>query len=171
MGFWCWVPCWWCLSGAAEAARFGDLLANREATLNPCGMLRRIVQTTAYHRYIADCDEDQARAWLRELEPQPAPQILALVTPQAAVAFGPGDVEVYRVLAHGLMVGGYDPTDLEAYDIVRRQDRNNVLRGWTCERWDAAIAEGLEQRFRPKYIITTELHRETFNWLSGNVAE
>ena len=120
--------------------------ARRLGTLNPCGMLRRIVQTTAYHGYIADCDEDQARAWLRELEPQPAPELLALVTPQAAVDFGPGDVEVYRVLARGLIGNGYDPTGPEAYDIVRRQDRNGVLRGWTRERWEAAKAEASEPR-------------------------
>ena len=123
--------------------------ARRLGTLNPCGMLRRIVQTTAYHGYIADCDEEQARAWLRELEPQPAPQILALVTPQTAVDIELGDVEVYRILARGLIGDGYDPTGLEAYDIVRRQDRNDVLRGWTRERWEAAGAEALEQLLRP----------------------
>ena len=66
-------------------------------------MLRRIVETTAYHGYIADCDEDQARAWLRELEPQPAPEVLALMTPQAAVDSGPDDIQVYRILARGLL--------------------------------------------------------------------
>ena len=124
--------------------------ARRLGTLNPCGMLRRIVQTTAYHRYIADCDEDQARAWLREPKPQPAPELLALVTRQAAVDIGPGDVEVYRVLARGLIGDGYDPTGLEAYDVVRRQDRNNVLKGWTREQWEAAKAKALEQRLRPE---------------------
>ena len=124
--------------------------ARRLGTLNPCGMLRRIVQTTAYHRYIADCDEDQARAWLRELEPQPATEFLAIVTPRATVDFGPGDVDVYRVLARGLIGDGYDPTGLEAYDVVRRQDRNNVLGGWTRERWEAAKADDLERRLRPQ---------------------
>ena len=124
--------------------------ARRLGTLNPCGMLRRIVQNTAYRGYITHFDEEQARAWLRQLEPQPAPEFLALVTPQAAVDFGPGDVEVYRVLARGLIGDGYDPTDLKAYDVVRRQDRNNVLRGWTRERWEVAKAEALEQRLPPE---------------------
>ena len=124
--------------------------ARRLGTLNPCGMLRRIVETTAYHAYIADCDEDQARAWLRELEPQTALEILALVKPQAAVEFAPGDVEVYRVLARGLIGDGYDPNGLEAYDIVRREDRNDVLEGWTRERWEAAKAKALGQRLRPE---------------------
>ena len=123
--------------------------AHRLATINPCGMLRRIVETTACRSYIADCDEDQARAWLREMEPQPAPELLALLTPQAAVDFGPGDVEVYRILAHGLMGEGYDPTTPEAYDVVKRKDKNKVLRGWTRERWVAARAEALGQRLSP----------------------
>ena len=96
--------------------------ARRLGAINPCGMLRRIVQTTAYHGYIADCDEDQARAWLREPEPQPASEVLALVMPQAAVDVGPGDVEVYRILARGLVGDGYDPTGQETYDVVRRKD-------------------------------------------------
>ena len=122
--------------------------ARRLGTINPCGMFRRIVQTTAYHGYIADCDEDQGRAWLRELEPQPAPEVLALVTPQATVDFGLNDVEVYRILARGLMGDGYDPTRLEAYDVLTRKDKGNVLRGWTRERWNAAKAEALRQRLR-----------------------
>ena len=117
--------------------------ARRLGAINPCGMLRRIVQTTAYHGYIADCDEDQARAWLRELEPQPPPEVLALVTPQAAVDSGPDDILVYRILARGLLGDGYDPTGREAYDVVRRNDNGNVLRGWTRERWEAARTEAL----------------------------
>ena len=118
----------------------------RLSAINPCGMLRRIVETTAYHGYIADCDEDQARAWLRELEPQPAQEVLALVTPQAAVDVQPSDVRVYRILARGLLGDGYDPTGQEAYDVVRRNDNDNVLRGWTRERWEAARAEALAKR-------------------------
>ena len=123
--------------------------ARRLGTINRCGMLRRIVQTTAYHGYIADCDEDQARAWLRELEPQPAPEVLALVMPQAEVDFGPGDDEVYRILSHGLLREGYDPSGQEAFDVVRRNDKNNVLKGWTHGRWKAAKAEALRQSLRP----------------------
>ena len=132
----------------AERLTFYAAIARalRLGAINPCGMLRRIVQTTAYHGYIADCDEDQARAWLRELQPQPAPEVLALGTPEAAVDHGPGDVEVYRILARGLLGDGYDPTGHEAYDVVRRKDKNNVLRGWTRERWEAAKAEALGQR-------------------------
>ena len=122
--------------------------ARHLGSINPCGMFRRIIQTPAYHGYIADCDEDQGRAWLRELEPQPAPEVLALVTPQATVDFGLSDVEVYRILTRGLMGDGYDPTSLEAYDVVTRKDKGNVLRGWTRERWEAAKAEALRQRLR-----------------------
>ena len=121
--------------------------ARRLGTINPCGMLRRIVQTTAYHGYIANCDEDQARAWLRELEPQPAQEVLALVTPRALVDFGPDDFEVYRILAHGFLRHGHDPTDPEAYDVARRNDKNDVLRGWTRERWETAKAGALGQHF------------------------
>ena len=124
--------------------------ARRLASLNQCGMLRRIVETTAYRRYIADCDEDQARAWLREMEPQSALDLLTLVTPQDTVDFGPADVEVYRILAHGLMGEGYDPTAPEAYDVVKRKDKNKVLRGWTRERWVVAKAEALGQRLSPE---------------------
>ena len=120
--------------------------ARRLGTINPCGMLRRIVQTTAYHSYIADCDEDQARAWLRELKPQPAPGVLPLVTPQAPGDFEWGDAGVYRILPRGLLGEGYDPTCQKAYDVVRLTDKNNVLRGWTRERWEAAKAEALGHR-------------------------
>ena len=124
--------------------------ARRVGSINPCGMLRRIVETRTYHAHITDRDEDQAQTWLREMEPQPAPELLALVTPQAAVDFGPGDVEVYRILAHGLMGEGYDPTVPEAYDVVQRKDKNKVLRGWTRKRWVAARAEALVQRLSPE---------------------
>lgn len=124
--------------------------ARRLGTINPCGFLRRIVQTTAYHEYIADCDEDQARAWLRELEPQPARALLALVTPPAGVDSELNDVEVYRALARGLMAEGYDPSGQEAYNVVRRHARINILRGWTRERWEAAKAEELRQRLQPE---------------------
>ena len=136
----------------AERLKFHAAIARvcRLGTVNPCGMLRRIVQTPAYHRYIADCDEDQARAWLRELEPQLAPQILTLATPHAAADFGPSDVEVYRILARGLIGDGYDATGLEAYDVVRRSDKNNVLKGWTRERWEAAKAEESGQCLQPE---------------------
>ena len=135
----------------AERLTFYAAIARacRLGTINRCGMLRRIVQTTAYHGYIADCDEDQARAWLRELEPQPAPEVLALVMPQAEVDFAPGDDEVYRILSHGFLREGYDPSGQEAFDVVRRIDKSNVLKGWTHERWKAAKAEALRQSLRP----------------------
>ena len=117
--------------------------ARRLGSVNPCGMLRRIVEMNACHGFISQRDEDQARTWLRELEPQPAQEVLALVMPQPAPDSVPGDVEVYRILTHGLMRNGYDPSGEEAYDIVRRNDKMNVLRGWTSERWQAARAEAL----------------------------
>ena len=135
----------------AERLKFYAAIARarRLGTLNPCGMVRRIVQTPAYHRYIADCDEDQARAWLNELEPQTPPVVRALVRLQAAVDIGPADVEVYHILARGLMREGCDPGGREAYDVVRRSDKNNRLKGWTYERWETAKAESLGQRLRP----------------------
>ena len=135
----------------AERLKFYAAIARarRLGTLNPCGMLRRIVQTTAYHGFIADCDEDQARSWLRELQPQPTPEVLSLVTPQAAVDSWPADDQVYRILALDLMRNGYDPGGQEAYDIVRRGDRGNVLRGWTRERWEAAKGEA-SMRLQPE---------------------
>ena len=109
-------------------------------------MLRRIIETTAYHGHIAHCDEDLALSWLREQEPKPAPEVVAVLTPQAAFDFGPRDIEVYRILARGLMGEEYDPTAQDAYDVVRRKDKNKVLEGWTRERWEAAKAEALGQR-------------------------
>ena len=132
-------------NNAAERLKFYAAIARalRLGTRSPCGMLRRIVQTTAYHGYIADCDEDRARAWLGNLEPQPTPDILAFWTPKAPVDSGPADGQVYRLLALGLIRGGYDPGGQEAYDVVRRSDKRNRLRGWTRERWEAAKAEAL----------------------------
>ena len=54
--------------------------ARRLGTHNLCGMLRRSIQTTTYHGYITDYDKGRARAWLRELEPQPTPEVLAPVS-------------------------------------------------------------------------------------------
>ena len=139
-------------NSAAERLKFFAAIARarRLGTFNPCGMLRRIVLTTAYHGYIADCDEDQGRAWLRELEPQPVPKVLALVTPQAPVDSGPTDSQVYRILALDLLRAGDDPNAQEAYEVVRRIDKRNVMRGWTRERWESAKAEALGQRLRPE---------------------
>ena len=135
-------------NSAAERLMFFAAIARarRLGTLNPCGMLRRIVLTTAYHGYIANCDEDQGRAWLRELEPQPVPKVLALVTPQAPDESGPTDSQAYRMLALDLMRVGHDPNAQDAYDVVRQNDKRKVLRGWTPERWEAAKAEALGQR-------------------------
>ena len=139
-------------NNAVEQLKFFAAIARvrRLGTINPCGMLRRIVQTTAYHGYIADCDEDQGRAWLRELERQPVPKVLALVTPQAPVDSGPTDSQVYRILALDLMRAGEDPNAQEAYDVVRQNDKRNVLRGWTRERWEAAKAEALGRLRQPE---------------------
>ena len=40
--------------------------ARRLGNINTCGMLRRIVETQAYHAHITGTDEDQGRAWLAE---------------------------------------------------------------------------------------------------------
>ena len=124
--------------------------ATRVGTKNPCGLLRRIIETPLYRQFITQSDEDQARAWLRELDPQPAPEVLALVTPQAAVDSGPNDVRVYRAMALGLIREGYDPNGQDAYDILRREVNINILRGWTRDRWEAAKAEESRQRLRPE---------------------
>ena len=136
-------------NNSAEQLKFYAAIARarRLSTRNPCGMLRRIVQIPAYHRYIADCDEDQARAWLRESELRPVPEAPAFVTPQSEVAW-PADGQVYRILAHDLMRSGHDPGGHEAYGIVRQADKRNVLRGWTRERWEAAKAESFGQRLQ-----------------------
>ena len=136
----------------AERLKFYAAIARagRLGTVNPCGMLRSIIQTAGYHGYIADSDEDQARTWIRELEPRPDPAVLALVTPQDTVDSGPNDVEVYRAMALDLMAEGYDPNGQDAYNIVRRKVKINILRGWTRERWEAAKAEELRQRLQPE---------------------
>lgn len=84
------------------------------------------------------------------MEPLTPPEVLALVTPQAAVDLWPADVEVYRILAHGLLGDGHDPTCPDAYDVVKQKDNRNVLRGWTRERWEAAKAEALGEHLPPE---------------------
>ena len=123
--------------------------ATRVGTKNPCGLLRRIMETPLYRHFITQRDEDQ-RVWLRELESQPAPEVLALVTPQATVDSGPNDVRVFRAMALGLIREGYDPNGQDAYNILRREVKNDILRGWTRERWEAAKAEESGQRRRPE---------------------
>lgn len=50
--------------------------ATRVARMNACGLLRRLVETPAYHRFISQLDEDQASQWLHAQEPHLTSHIL-----------------------------------------------------------------------------------------------
>ena len=137
--------------------------ARRVGSINPCGMLRRIVQTTAYHGYIANCDEDQARAWLSAEEApdlgttdahrylryffetpachQPlgqadddAPALFLLELPTVEQA---EDSIIARYLTRRLQQAGF-PTHDAFNLIMTTHEGRKKLSGWTQERWNEA---------------------------------
>lgn len=121
--------------------------ARRLGTLNPCGMLRRIIQTSSYHRYIADCDEDQARAWLAKdlsthLDAGASSSFLRQFTesPTRLLDEHSNDSILATHLTSRLREEGFPTRD--AFKLIMTTELGRTkLAGWTQDRWNRAIAQ------------------------------
>ena len=154
--------------GVSQAARLrfyaATARARRLGSINPCGMLRRIVETRAYHGHIADCDEHQARIWLAEDE-QPdlgtaqASKLLRsiMAVPNGHQQASPAefrndtvpinpeqrppehaeDADVVSYLTHRLRQAELPTHDAFNLLLTTHEGKTN-LAGWTQDRWDRA---------------------------------
>ena len=114
--------------------------ATRVATRNACGLLRRLVETPAYHRFISQADEDQASLWLHTQQPR-----LTLGT-QAIEEFpiDPRDQQIVSYLRSRLQQAGYGVDNSFALIMTAHVGKTKLV-GWTQERWDRSVAAYEEQ--------------------------
>ena len=109
--------------------------ATRVARKNACGLLRRLVETPAYHHFISQLDEDQASSWLHSLLPQ-----LALNTLSPAKTTNDlQDQQVVFYLCNQLHSAGFRADNCFPL-IMTTHEGKTKLAGWTQERWDRAVA-------------------------------
>ena len=145
----------------SEQLRFYAAIARaiRLGNINPCGFLRRIVESKTYTGFIADCDEDQARSWLAaecspDLDPAAARDVLRCIsqppangerpcqTAQDNATLSPvtghlPDFLIVQHLTHWLKQAGF-PTR-NAFDLIMTTHEGRTkLSGWTRARWDQA---------------------------------
>ena len=107
--------------------------ATRVATRNACGLLRRLVETPAYHRFISQADEAQASLWLHTNQPQ-----LTLVTqPPDEPTNEPHDQEIVSFLRSRLEEAGFPTENCFALIMTTHEGKTN-LAGWTLDRWEKA---------------------------------
>ncbi len=101
--------------------------ATRVATRNACGLLRQLVETPDYHRFISQIDEDQANHWLKAL-----PRIVELASSEPLSA----DAHFVRLLRRNLTSAGFhgDP-----YSYLSSTPEGQSE--WPPERWHAAVFE------------------------------
>ena len=107
--------------------------ASRMATRNACGLLRRLVETPAYHRFISQADEHLASLWIQARQPQPQ---LDLRRPSQALP-DPGDEVIVSFLRRRLEEAGF-PTDNCFALIMTTHEGKRKFAGWTQDRWDNA---------------------------------
>ena len=134
--------------GPAQKLMFFSAIARarRLGSRNPCGMLRRIVETAPYQTHIADCDEEQARAWLAEDQP-PDPDIAAAssllrritATPTCFTGERSDDSILASHLIRRLQKEGFPTRDAFNLIMTTEVGRTN-LAGWTQDRWNRATA-------------------------------
>ena len=109
--------------------------ATRVARKNPCGLLRRLVETPAYHGFISQHDEDQASSWLHTHQPQFPPCIQS----PAKATNDPHDRQIVSYLRNRLHNAGF-PTDNSFALIMTTHEGKMYLAGWTQDRWDRAAS-------------------------------
>ena len=113
--------------------------ATRVATRNTCGLLRRLLETPAYHRFISQADEDRASTWLHVQRPKMSLDVLSI---------GPAndnqhDRQVASYLRNRLKEAGFATDD--CFDLIMTtQEGKTNLSGWTQARWEKATADRLE---------------------------
>ena len=151
---------------AAERLMFFAAMARarRLGSINPCGMFRRIVETSGYHGHISGCDEEQARVWLVEDRPQDldttnAHNLLwriletqtndhhpsqagdsdagASIDPETRPANHVADFIAASYFAHKLRRAGF-PTHDAFNLIMTTHEGKQYLTGWTQDRWNRA---------------------------------
>lgn len=105
--------------------------ATRVATRNACGLLRRIIETPSYHRFISQADEDQATLWLRNQQPRLRPD------PSPLKHDDSHDEHIVSFLCSRLEQAGFKAGNDFALLMTTHEGRTN-LAGWTQERWDRA---------------------------------
>ena len=138
--------------------------ARRLGSINPCGMLRRIVETRAYHGHIADCDEHQARIWLAEdespdlgtaqagnllrsimaapnghqhLSPAELGNHTVPINPEQRPAEHAEDADVVSYLTHRLRQAELPTHD--AFNLLLTTHEGRIyLSGWNPDRWNRA---------------------------------
>ena len=138
--------------------------ARRLGSINPCGMLRRIVETSACHGYVSGCDEDQARVWLMEdrtqdLDTTDARSLLrrivetpngyrhlnqaddkedhGTVIPGRPSNNQPEDSITALYFTHRLQQAGFPIHD--AFNLIMTtHEGKQYLADWTQDRWDRA---------------------------------
>ena len=107
--------------------------ATRMATRNACGLLRRIVETPSYHRFISQTDDDQASLWLQTRQRQLR---LNFQAPDR-IPCDPHDERVVSFLRSQLQEAGLPTEDCFALIMTTHVGRTN-LAAWTQDRWDRA---------------------------------
>jgi hypothetical protein len=128
-----------CFAAIAKTLRLKPIIANLG------GFLRKLVETPAYHAYIAQIDEDTALGWLRDLE---MPQVL-----EASVVY-----EFKMTLSKDALVVQELKRDLERVmtrvptgsALLRLIQHHGYLRDWTVERWENADRELAQSRVWPR---------------------
>ena len=115
--------------------------ATRVARKNACGLLRRLVETPAYHRFISHLDEDQASRWLHAQEPR---LVLPLLSPEQPTCH-PDDRLLVSYVRRRLLEVGFNTDNCFALIMTTHVGKTN-LAGWTQARWDRAAAAHQDRR-------------------------
>lgn len=104
--------------------------ARRVATRNPCGFMRRLVETPDYHRFISQRDEEEASRWLKPQRPK-------LDACPQTVSEPARDQQIVTHLKRRLSEAGFNARNLFAL-LMTTEDGKRLLTGWTQNRWDQA---------------------------------
>lgn len=107
----------------------------RAAKKNACGLLRRLVETPAYHCFISQLDEDQASSWLHSPKLRLSPNPFLPGEP----ANDQRDEQVVTLLHDQLRKAGLSTDNCYAL-LMTTHTGKRELAGWTKARWDKASA-------------------------------
>ncbi len=105
--------------------------ATRVATRNTCGLLRRLVETSPYHRFISQADEHQASLWLHAQQSE----LVLNAQPPDDAGHGPHDQLIVSYLRSRLQQAGFGTDNCFTLIMTTKEGRTH-LAGWTQDRWD-----------------------------------
>lgn len=114
--------------------------ATRVARKNACGILRRLVETPKYHRFISQTDEDQASQWLHAQVPGITWDTLS---PNEADSLH--DQRIVSHLCKRLHMEGFRTENCLGLIMTTHEGRAN-LSGWTEARWNKTVAAYQQRR-------------------------